>query len=586
MENPLIADLSQVLSDRYSVDRISMSVSDWVAQNTTLNSRPFSFVEYAFQRDICDDMFDDVNVRKCSQVGLTEIQIRKFLAFLKRNRGVNAFFTLPDERLQRRVSQTRVSPILTSDQVFQVSDTKDVRSRTTIQLGNSFGFVTGLTEADATSTPADALFHDETDLSDQRMLALFQSRLQNSSLKITQRFSTPTYAKFAIDADYHVSDQRRYLAPCDSCNEWNDVSFDTDHIHLPGLEKLNFEELYDIPPTAIDSLKFKESFFKCSSCGSRLDLDSQRREWVPEFHTRSDFKHGYNVRPTCTSKLSISYIFKAMWNFQAKDEIRRWHNTVLGETFESESQRISRENVLSCVGSAPGDVTVPVSLGIDVGQVCHIAVGNEEAVFELRSCAEPELFNHVDELMEKYDVRSGGVDRYPYTPMANALRDYTNNIIIPVEYSSGARMQIVESNDDNEKVSVFNDDIRGHVRANRTNALDRVAAKFKKKQWIVYGTQQFGLEKLVNQLRNMLREEQPEAQAKWIKLDDNDHMFHALTYMLLGVVAREQIWLMSGPELRTEVMISPVVEPSEAKKRKGDELAGVWNLDEKKQDTR
>ena len=584
MENPLITDLSQALSDRYSVDRMSMSVSDWVSQNTTLNNRPFSFEQHRFQRAICDDMFDDVNVKKCSQVGLTEIQLRKFLAFLKRNRGVNAFFTLPDERLQRRVYQTRVSPILTADQVFQVSDTKDVRSRTTIQLGNSFGFVTGLTEADATSTPADALFHDETDLSDQRMLALFQSRLQNSALKITQRFSTPTYAKFAIDADFHASDQRNYFAPCDSCGEHNDVSFDTDHIHLPGLAKMEFEELHDLPPTAIDFLNFKESYFKCASCSARLDLDSEKREWVPEFYLRSDFKHGYNVRPTCTSRLDIPYIFRSMWNFQAKDEIRRWHNTVLGETFESESQRISRENVLACLGSLSGDINVPVSIGIDVGQVCHIVVGNEDAVFEFRSCAEPELFHHVDDLMNTYDIRSGGVDRYPYTPMANALRDYTDNVIIPIEYSTGARLQIVEANDDNPVGSVFDDDIRGHVRANRTNALDRVAAKFKRKQWVVYGTEKFGIEKLINQLRNLLREEQPESQAKWIKLDDNDHMFHALAYMLLGVVAREQIWLMSGPDLRTEVMISPVEEPAVTKKKRGTGLIGTWNLNDKKQD--
>ena len=598
MENPLIADLSQVLSDRYSVDRVSMSVSDWIAQNTTLNSRAFSFRNYHFQRAICDDMFGDVNVKKCSQVGLTEIQIRKFLAFLKRNRGVNAFFTLPDERLQRRVAQTRVAPILVADQVFHVSDTKDVRSRTTIQLNNSFGFVTGLTEADATSTPADALFHDETDLSDQRMLALFQSRLQNSNLKITQRFSTPTYAKFAIDADFFSSDQRMYLAPCDSCGEWNDVAFDTEHLHLPGLEKLEFDELYDIPSSAVDVLKFRESYFKCSACGSRLDLDSEKREWVANFHTRSDFKRGYHVRPTATSKLDVPYIFKSMWNFQAKDEIRRWHNTVLGETFESESQRISRENVLSCIDTLPGEVSVPVSIGIDIGQVCHLAVGNEDAVYEMRSFSEPELWIHVDELMDKYDVRSGAVDRYPYTPTANALRDYTDNIIIPVEYTTGARLQIVEANDDNTEVSVFDDDIRGHVRANRTNALDRVAFKFKKKQWKVYGAQQFGMEKLIVQLRNMLREEVPESQAKWIKLDENDHMFHALAFMLLGVVAREQIWLMSGPELRTEVMISPVEDrgatpqTQESRHRRnrqvkrlpkdGSALAGAWNLNAKK----
>lgn len=579
-DNPLIQDLQQGLSDRYSVDRLSMSVSDWITENTTLNRRPFSFKGYEFQRAIMDDMFPDVNVKKCSQVGLTEVQLRKFLAFLKRNRGRNAFFTLPDERLRQRVSQTRIAPVL-KDQVFQASDNSDIRNQTIVQFGNSFGFVTGLTEADATSTPADALFHDEIDLSDQRMLALFQSRLQNSALRITQRFSTPTFAKFAVDAEFHASDQRHYLCPCDACGEWNDVSFDTDHIHLPGLEKIKFEELHDIQPAAADSLNFKESYFKCSSCGSRLDLTSERREWVPSFHTRSDFKHGYHVRPTATGRLDIPYIFKLMWSYQSKDSLRGWYNTVLGETYEADSQRISREDVLACMAQDnPDAVGIPVSVGIDVGQVCHMVVGNEEAVFEFSSFAQPELVNRVNDVFERYDVQSGAIDRYPYTPTSNMIRDHTENIIVPVEYSTGARMQIVQSNDDIEDMFPSTD-IRGHVRANRTNALDSVAWKFRKRLWTLYGVQKFGSEKLITQLRNSLREESAEAQAKWIKLDENDHMLHALALMLLGVVAREQIWLMSGPDLRTEVMLAGV-DSTGLKKEKPIGLTGSWTLDDKK----
>ncbi|WP_204307082.1 hypothetical protein, partial [Klebsiella aerogenes] len=70
-----------------------------------------------------------------------------------------------------------------------------------------FGYITGTTEGEATSISADILMEDEVDLADQSMRSLFQSRLQGSLWKITQRFSTPTYLGYGIDAAYQASDK-------------------------------------------------------------------------------------------------------------------------------------------------------------------------------------------------------------------------------------------------------------------------------------------------------------------------------------------------------------------------------------------
>jgi hypothetical protein len=201
MGNRYLDQLRLHMEERYSVDAETMSNSAWICANTTLRKRPFSFVGYEFQRAIADDMHPDFACEKCSQVGLTEVQIRKSLALLRRNSSLGLIFTLPNEDMYKRVAQTRLLPMVEEDRVFNPpADKKPTRSMSTIQIVDSFMYLLNCTEAAATGTPADILMHDELDISPQDKIGLFQSRLQRSRFKVTQRFSTPTFLDFGIDA--------------------------------------------------------------------------------------------------------------------------------------------------------------------------------------------------------------------------------------------------------------------------------------------------------------------------------------------------------------------------------------------------
>jgi hypothetical protein len=116
---------------------------------------------------------------------------------------LSGIFTLPNEKMFTRVYNTRLKPLIEQDDIFNPPmDGAPVRRRDTVQIRDSFGYITGCTEGDATSTPADFLMHDELDLSPEEMIALYQSRLQNSEMKVTQKFSTPTFVGFGIDKSY------------------------------------------------------------------------------------------------------------------------------------------------------------------------------------------------------------------------------------------------------------------------------------------------------------------------------------------------------------------------------------------------
>lgn len=105
-------------------------MGDWITANTTIKKRPFSYEDYAFQKKIADDMHNDLSVIKCSQVGLTEVQIRKYLAMLTRGNALAGIFTLPNEKMFTRIYNGRIKPILEADDIFNpVMEVAPVRRR-------------------------------------------------------------------------------------------------------------------------------------------------------------------------------------------------------------------------------------------------------------------------------------------------------------------------------------------------------------------------------------------------------------------------------------------------------------------------
>ena len=97
-------------------------MSTWLERNTRLKKEPFSFKGYEFQRRIADDMHPQMSVVKPSQVGLSELQLRKFLAMLKRTT-----MTLEDAEaaIPRLTAETVVEDIL----VIMFGSTKKARGK-------------------------------------------------------------------------------------------------------------------------------------------------------------------------------------------------------------------------------------------------------------------------------------------------------------------------------------------------------------------------------------------------------------------------------------------------------------------------
>lgn len=558
--NGYIRDLVEVLESRYSIDSKSMPYSEWICKNTTIRGRPMSFKRYPFQVAITDDMHPNMDVIKCSQVGITEVQIRKALAFLIRNQGVTAIYTLPNEKMYRKLSKSRIKPVVDENRVFRPDNRNESRSMDLMQFGRSFLHIANATEGEATSTSADAVFNDEVDLSDQKMLALFNSRLQNSDFKLKQRFSTPTFNGFGIDLSYSASDQREYVIRCEACNHVQIPVFTREFVMIPGLPD-HVSDLSEIDDIMAGKLDLPGSYVMCEKCHRALDLDdSDNRFWVAKYNDRNHAR-GYRVRPFSTGRLGVQYIVEQLLDYRRRDFIRGWYNTVLGEPYTDGNIRLTERDIRACmVGAGVPEVgDSEVAVGIDIGQSCHITLGKPDGdggakIFKFYAVNANEITEEVKALMKTYNVVAGSVDMDPYTPTAEEIRDITNGVIMPVRYRGSKEIAPVKDAEGNIT----------HFQGDRTKMLDEVAKRVRRHtlQMAGYGQHE---SVLITHLRDMVRDEQPEEPAKWIKMNGNDHFFHSLGYLLFGIKIKNLLLALDDSDQRVAVSFGGVGSASGVK---------------------
>lgn len=538
MANQFLMDLYSTAEGRYNRDSKDMTHGEWMCTNTSLNKRPFSFERYPFQKQIADDMHPNLDCIKPSQVGLTEIQIRKALAILSRNPNTSLIYTMPNEKMFKRISKARIKPLLDYDKAFrQDSQGKNKDSMDLMRIGTSFLYVTGSAEADATSINADFVFNDEIDLTDPSMLSLFNSRLQGSDHRVNQRFSTPTYEGVGVDRGFKRSDQHEYMLKCRSCNHWQVPVFSRSFVEVEGLPD-DLEKFEDITDSLIESgnMKLETAHVVCESCRKPLNLaDYENREWVAKYPSRV-LNRGYRVRTFSTHRLDPKYCFTQLLDYQANDNLKGFYNTVRGEPYNNEDQKISLAQVRLAMGSPAipqpkkGE---PHFIGIDMGITCYVVVGTGTSPKHMRvilaaTCHVDTLPALLEKLHKEYNFVGGGIDRYPYTPTSDAIRDASNGVIMPMHYFSSK--EIAEDKDLLGEVS--------YLKINRTEMLDYVAMGIKKMRWQIEGYTS-NKEKIEAHLQDMIREEVDESQAVWVKLQGKDHFFHALAYLAAAVCYKE-----------------------------------------------
>lgn len=507
------------------------SIPRWIEEKTFLMGRPFSFRDHEFQKRILEDLSQEINVRKCSQIGLSELSARRALAITNILEGVTMIYTLPTANFAKTFAKTRIDPIVEGSAALRASVHPTMDNTETKQFNQSFIFIKGTVGTGAAiSIPADFLTHDEVDFSDPEVLSNYQSRLTHSKYKGKMKLSTPTVDGYGISAEMKAS--RRYwnIVKCDHCTH----AFVPDyfkHVRIPGFTG---DSLRELTKDNINKWRVDEAYVECPRCGGVPSLQHEHREWVLENPDATFEAVGYQIQPfdapniiSCRDLILSSTKYKRYVDFV---------NFSLGLPAEDKESTLTPEDINACYAPSPPTGYYTHVMGIDMGLLCHLMVAGVDGLGQMRVVHTEivplgQLEKRKAELCGMYRVSLGVQDAHPYADTVMRMQATDPNLYAAI-YSNLKQMTPFSVRDKDKEPEEGKLDIR-QVNVNRNRAFDGLMAFIRQGKLRI--VEDVNKQTITDHLQDMKRvkdfSSDNEMEYIWRKSTaGDDHFHHTLLY--------------------------------------------------------
>lgn len=515
-------------------------LADWICQNTTDPrdvERNWSFDEHEYQIEILNDVAEDIVIRKCSQVGLSELSVRMCLAMCGMFKSITGIYVLPTSGFATKFAKQRVDPVIDNSKVLKAMISKDTDSSELKRFSNSFLYFAG-SQKEGISVPANLLVIDELDFCSQRHLTTYSSRLRHARPGYRRNFSTPTVHNFGVDKLFQNSNQKYYTVKCRHCHDW--VTPDPlTCLEIPGFEgtlaELDRSDLYSA------KVKPDEAFLRCPNCRTPVhwqDLcDPSKRRWVAAKPDAN--RAGYQVYPFDVP--TYNTLPKVIRQIEEYESVSDYYNFVWGLPHESADRTFMesavRGNIRNCF-IPPDEDALDIQkmygtvMGVDVGKTSWIMIGKPSGKFGLqviymehfRQTTEGSIKERVKTLAKHYGVVRGVIDAGPDFSTSQGVVWESN----PMQF--WACYYVNQSKAKIDNLTLKEDE--GVVTANRTGTFDALSKAVN--GGLIQFPQCDDTETMVKHLKALKRvetvDDEGERLARWVKVDD-DHYAHALNYM-------------------------------------------------------
>ncbi|RLC29305.1 MAG: hypothetical protein DRH37_07775, partial [Deltaproteobacteria bacterium] len=290
----------------------NLSFSDWITRNVRLKGKPFSFYRHEYQQVILGDTHNKKVVKKCSQIGASEINLARSLAFTNLYQGTKLSYVLPSAKFAQKFIKMRLDPVIQSSPNIRARLEKGSDSSELKQFGDSFFMSQGASSASTTNVLAidlDALVVDELDGAENPdVINQLISRLTHSEYKDEFYLSTPTVPGYGISAKYDASKQHELFQKCTRCGKWFQPDY-YKHVFLPGFSnnrKFKGKTLKDISFLTSDYIEdcdLSKAHLVCPNPKCRKPLtdenlaDPATREFICKNPSSNAEFHGYHITP-------------------------------------------------------------------------------------------------------------------------------------------------------------------------------------------------------------------------------------------------------------------------------------------------
>lgn len=520
------------------------NVVEWVTENTFIKGEKFSFTDHEYQLAILRDPSREIVVRKCSQIGLTELSARRALAQCNIMPGFTVIYTLPTASFANTFVKTRIDPMIDGSPALSQAVHHTTNNAEVKRFGESFIYFKGTKGAAAAiSIPADALVHDELDFSDLEVVTNYQSRLTHSKHKIKTNLSTPTVAGYGISALMDTSRRHYNFCKCDHCSHLFVPSY-FNHVRVDKF----YGEMHELTKDSIQKYNLDTAYLECPKCKKSPSLQAEHRQWVVENPLDSYEASGYQISPfDAPNIITLKDLILASTKYTRYADFINFN---LGLPAEDSESSLGLDELNRCF--VPGDPPMAYTavMGVDMGKLCHLMVGNIDHsgilyTVHTEIVSLENIEKRMNELKIKYRVRLTVVDSQPYTDMLMRFRSYDQNLF-------GA-MYVATKGLDTYRVKMKEDDYEKgqaevrQVDINRNRTLDALMETIRSGHWICKADENKQI--IINHLCDMRRihdfNADNEMSFVWKKSNKgNDHFHHALLYLwvasrIVGVATSE-----------------------------------------------
>lgn len=507
-----------------------------------VNGKPFTFKDHEFQIEIIRDTRSRQAVRKCSQVGLSELMVQKTLALSAVMPHKRAIFTLPTRDFAMAFSKDRFDSAIENSEFYDSLVQRANNSAGQKKIGSFTLYITGSFGANsAISVPAEILINDEVDFSNAEVLGKLSSRLRHAELVdergfrgMRSKFSTPTVHGYGIDIDFENGHQAYYMVKCKHCNEWVLPNFFEDFI-IPGYD----DAVINLRRTDLSNhrIGYDDAWIKCSNKACEKNLwsslsDPSRRQWVAKYP--DVWEHSYQVYPWDAPKYNPpGVIIRQLGDYPL---ISDFYNFVIGlphsdaeNTFNTEQDFKDRISDVDMWLYQHVIVTASTVAGMDVGKTCHFLVKARvgktwHVVYaeKIHNTREAPATQAVLERVDYFKCVKVCIDAGPDITLVNSLIEARSQISAVVYVRSIKGITPYEIKGEGEVVNV-----------DRTKMLKELLAKHNSGE-IRYMRQQGMRDEIFNHLKTTKkirdRSSDGDVVERFVKTSDNDHWVHALNY--------------------------------------------------------
>lgn len=346
---------------------------------------PFTFDDHEYQIEIMRDTAARIDIRKCSQVGASELWAQKTLAMCAVLKNIRIMFSQPTKEMAVKFSKDRIDGVIEQSPYYGGLVAPGGNAAGMKKIGSNMLYIIGTFGANsAISIPAEIIICDEVDFSNEVVLGKLNSRLRHAKSVneygdrgFRYRFSTPTVDGFGIDKGFQAGDQRYYMCKCEHCSKWVVPDYMTDFI-IPGWDKPIIE--FGIDNMGDNGVDIEGSWIKCSNCGNDLFqslCNAANREWVAKHPDRH--RHSYQIYPWDVPKYNTpAAIARQYDDYPLKSD---FFNFVIGLPYsDAENSFITNDEHRARVCDVDlwifgrWQVLCQTVGGMDVGKTCHLTV--------------------------------------------------------------------------------------------------------------------------------------------------------------------------------------------------------------------